>query len=164
MLTLIAVMPHLNFFKFFSGLGFNGFKSDIFPPYILFLQMYSQIKRMRDCLGAAACPQCQVFDLSFLGDPMCSPNPLWTPVHERCELFTSYINFVIVNLHRFSFNSVSFVCPILNSWQWTTGKASLGIGLCLNAGCCNYSFLYEKKVMFALNSLLEENALHFWCV
>lgn len=86
------------------------------------------------------------------------------PVQERRELFTSSINIVIVNLHRFSFNSVSFVYPILNSRQWTTSKSSFGIGLCLNAGCCNYSFLYGKKKMFALNSLLEENALHFWCV
>lgn len=45
-------------------------------------------------------------------------------------------------------------------------KGHFGKRLGLNTGCCNHSFLFHirKKVMFALNSWLEDYALHFWSV
>lgn len=154
-------MTHPN--VFFVGLGFNGFKGDGIPLYSVSSDAFTKEERFwiktRAARRRASYPQCQASSIChFLGCPRSSP--------DTCFYFLDkyFKKRICTNFFFFFFH---FVCTIWNSWQWTTGdifwrhrwkhlrgsgRNTLGVSLCLNAGCCNYSFLYEKK-MFALSLL-----------
>lgn len=140
-----------------------------FPPYIFFHQMYSQIKGIG--WGNILEQQQQqqhipnVFHLSLPGRSLVLPRSLlWTRVQDRPQVFTSFKNILILirGITLYSefaqiFVSFLFSPQFLNSWRWNIrilktalealvrGGEWLVIALCLNAGCCNHSFLYGKK-------------------
>ena len=140
-----------------------------FPPYILFHQMYSQIKGIR--WGNILEQQQQqhipnVFDSSlpgrsravFSGHMFKRDCSFLLPLKNNFILIrgiTLYSEFAQILFH-------SWFSPFLNSWRWNIrilktalealvcvwGGGWLVISLCLNAGCCNHSFLYgEKKIV-----------------
>ena len=160
------------------GLIWTFFSPLHFVSSNVFTDKGNQMREHFGAAAAAAYPQRLWFVTSW-AIPCCL---LWTHVQERLQLFTSfkkqfYFNQRYHTLQWICTDLVSFlVFPIFelmtvehknfeDSFGSTCvcvwGGGWLVISLCLNAGCCNHSFLYGEKKLFALNSLLEENGFTF---
>lgn len=137
---------------FFVRLGFNGFKGDGVPLYSVSSDAFTKKERFWNKTRAASYPQCQVSSICrFLGCPRSSPDTCFYFLNKYFKkrictnffFFFFFILFVPFGI-RDSGPQVTFR---RHHWKHLRGseRNTLRVSLCLNAGCCNYSFLYGKK-------------------